>query len=156
MNEISIRPAARDDLQTLLEFEHAIIETERPFDPTIRTGPDVHYYDLQTLIASPDAKVLIAEMDSEIVASGHAQIRASESYVKHSQHAYLGFMYVAPKHRGSGIIKRILAELEAWARSRGVTELRLEVYAGNESALRAYEKSGYEKLTLLMRKHLDT
>ena len=154
MDQISVRPATHDDLDILLEFERAIIEAERPFDPTIRSGPNVHYYDLATLISSPDAEVLVAEFDAQIIASGYARIDISESYLKHERHSYLGFMYVVPEHRGKGINGMIVDALEAWSRSRGVTEMRLEVYAVNAAAIKAYEKAGYEPLILTMRKGL--
>jgi GNAT superfamily N-acetyltransferase len=59
-----------------------------------------------------------------------------------------------PEHRGKGVNKKVVDALEAWSRSQGVTEIRLEVYDANDPAMRAYEKSGYEKLTVWMRKSL--
>jgi GNAT superfamily N-acetyltransferase len=155
MEQVSVRQASLDDLDLLLSFEQAIIETERPFDETLRPGPNVHYYDLAELISSPDAEVVVAEVDSRVVGSGYARIETSKPYVKHARFSYLGFMYVVPEHRGRGINKRIVDALEAWSLSKGVTEMRLEVYAVNAAAVRAYEKSGYSSLILLMRKGLD-
>jgi GNAT superfamily N-acetyltransferase len=155
MSEVMIRPARLTDLDTLLAFEQAIIEAERPFDETIRTGDDVHYYDLSDLIESPDAEVVVAESDSEIIASGYARIEESEKYLKHPRHSYLGFMYVVPEHRGKGINKLIVDSLESWSLSKGVPEMQLEVYAENAAAIRAYEKAGYSGLILQMRKALD-
>jgi GNAT superfamily N-acetyltransferase len=151
---VGIRTATVDDLETLFEFEQAIIATERPFDETIRIGPNVHYYDLEALIKSSDAEVVVAELNSAIIGSGYAKIVASDPYLKHSRHAYLGFMYVVPEHRGKGVNKRVLDALEGWSRSRQVVEIRLEVYASNAGAIRAYEKSGYERLVMEMRKGL--
>ena len=152
MDHLIIRTANLADLDLLFAFEQAIIEAERPFDDTIRDGADVHYYDLEALIKSADAEVVVAELGAEIIASGFARIEASENYLKHPRHSYLGFMYVLPEHRGKGVNKKIVDALEAWSRSRGVTEMQLEVYAGNVSAIRAYEKSGYAGLILQMRK----
>lgn len=154
MDEGIVRPADLRDLDVLLKFEQAIIEAERPFDETIRSGASVHYYDLRALISSPDAEVLVAELDSKIVASGYARIEVSESYLEHDKHSYLGFMYVIPEHRGKGVNKRIVEALEAWSLARGVREMRLEVYADNAAAIKAYEKCGYEGLVLEMRKGL--
>ena len=154
MDQLKIRPATLDDLDALLQFEQAIIEAERPFDVTLRSGPDVRYYDLPALIASPDAQMLVAETDSRVIASGYARIDASEPYLRHRKHSYLGFMYVVPEHRGQGVIKQIIVALEDWSRSRGINELTLEVYAANAAAIKAYEKSGYEGLLLQMRKGL--
>ena len=142
MDQVIIRPADMGDMDRLLNFEQAIIETERPFDETLRSGEDVHYYDLEALISASDSRVVVAELGEQIIASGYARIEASESYLRHQKHSYLGFMYVVPEHRGKGINRKIVAELEVWSRSQGVTEMQLEVYAENAAAIRAYESQG--------------
>lgn len=154
MESLLIRKAALADLGTLLGFEQAIIETERPFDPTLRDGGDLHYYDLGAMIISPDAEVLVAELGRKIIGSGYALIRTSEPYLTHRKHAYLGFMYVVPEHRGKGVNKLVLKALEEWSLSQGVSEMRLEVYVANTGAIRAYEKSGYMGHMLEMRRRL--
>ena len=154
MIDISIRTAVIDDLPILLAFERGIIETERPWDPTVRTGNDVHYYDLAELVESPDAEVIVAVSDGEIVGSGYALIITAKPYRTYDRYAYLGFMYVVPEFRGAGVNKRIIEGLENWSRSQGVTEMILEVYAENSTAIRAYEKSGYAGIVLRMRKPL--
>ena len=154
MNNVTIRTANPGDLERLLEFEQAIIEAERPFDGTIRSGDDVHYYDLEGLIASPDAEVVVAELGAEVISAGYARIDNSEPYLRHTRHSYLGCMYTVPEHRGKGVNGKVMAALEEWSRARGVTEMKLEVYAENAAAVRAYEKSGYSGLILTMRKGL--
>jgi GNAT superfamily N-acetyltransferase len=152
--DVTIRSAARGDLDVLLAFEQAIIDAERPFDETIRSGGDVRYYDLEGLIASSDAEVLVAEIGSEIIGSGYARIDPAEPYLKHDKHSYLGFMYVVPEHRGKGVNKKITEALESWSLSHDVTEMQLEVYADNVAAVKAYRKAGYQPLILTMRKGL--
>lgn len=155
MNEMIVRPAGLHDLEILLRFEQALIEAERPFDPAIRRGGDVRYYDLSELIGSPDSEVVVAEIDDAVVGCGYARIEPSNTYLRHPKHSYLGFMYVVPEHRGKGVNKRILDALERWSVEQGVTEMKLEVYLGNKSAIRAYEKSGYEGILIEMRKSLS-
>lgn len=154
MDEVIVRPATLRDLELLLTFEQAIIESERPFDETIRVGDDVHYYDLEALIASTEAAVIVAELQSKIIGSGYARIEGSHPYLKHRKHSYLGFMYVVPEHRGKGVNKKIIDALEGWSRSHGITEMQLEVYVDNAVAIRAYEKCAYAGLILQMRKAL--
>jgi len=155
MERVTIRSANLSDLERLLVFEQAIIEAERPFDATIRDGAGVRYYDLEALLSSPDAEVVVAEVGVEIIGSGFARIERSESYLKHDEHSYLGFMYVVPEHRGKGINNKIIAALEEWSFSKGVTEMQLEVYVDNVAAIKAYEKAGYSRLILTMRKGLE-
>ncbi|HVS94561.1 MAG TPA: GNAT family N-acetyltransferase [Mucilaginibacter sp.] len=153
MNPIVTRRATLADLDTLLDFERGIMEFERPLDSTIKEG-DAHYYDLAALIESPDAEVIVAEQDGELVGSGYAHIVDSKSYLKHQQHAHLGFMYVKSNHRGQGINQVIMEVLQRWALSRNITEFRLEVYHNNPSAIRAYQKAGFIPLLLEMRMNL--
>ncbi|SIQ21104.1 GNAT family N-acetyltransferase [Chryseobacterium sp. RU33C] len=145
------RQATEQDLEILLEFEQGVVTAERPFNSTLIDG-EIHYYDLKSLIQSPEATLIVAEENNEIIASGYALIKKAEkNYYRFKEYVYLGFMYVKPEYRGKGINKVITDELIAWAKSRGINEVRLEVYAQNESAIKAYEKAGFEPHILLMR-----
>ena len=154
MIEIKIRKALLSDLGQLLAFEQDLIKTERPFDPTVKPDP-VNYYDLKTMLTSPLIELVVAETDNKIIASGYARIDKSKPFLKHSQHAYLGFMYVVPEYRGQGINKQIMDALKNWAISQNITEFSLEVYYDNISAIKAYEKIGFSKYILEMRFNLD-
>lgn len=153
METIFVRKAGLEDLPTLLQFEQGVIAAERPFDPTLITG-QTHYYDIEQMIAAPHIQLLVAELNGEVIASGYARIETSKPYLQHRQHAYLGFMYVAPLHRGKGINRMIMDALEAWALEQGITELRLDVYYENTPAIKAYEKTGFSKHMIEMRKGL--
>jgi len=154
MNDIKIRKASLIDLGQLLAFEQDLIKTERPFDPTLKPDP-VNYYDLKTMLTSPLAEVVVAEAGNKIIASGYARIDRSKSFLKHSHHAYLGFMYVLPEYRGQGINKRIIDALKNWAAIQNITEFSLEVYYDNISAIKAYEKIGFSRYIIEMRFNLD-
>lgn len=153
MNSILIRTASEADLEVLLEFEKGIIEAERPFDSTLKTG-EIHYYDLGHLIRRADAEVVVAEIGNELVGSGYALIRPAFDYLQHSHYAYLGFMYVKPEYRGRGINRLILDSLKQWASGQGIDEIRLEVYEENIAARKAYEKAGFKGHLLEMRMKL--
>jgi len=154
MTEINIRKASLLDLEQLLAFEQDLIKTERPFDPTLKPDP-INYYDLRSLLASSLAEVVVAEADNKIIASGYARIDKSKPFLKHSHHAYLGFMYVLPEFRGQGINKQIIDALKNWAAIQNINEFSLEVYYDNISAIKAYEKIGFSRYILEMRFNLD-
>ena len=154
MDDITIRKASMNDLIQLLVFEQDLIKTERPFDSTLKPDP-INYYDLKSLLTTPLAEVVVAETDNKIIASGYARIDKSKPFLKHSHHAYLGFMYVVPEYRGQGINKRIVDALKDWAASQNITEFSLEVYYDNASAIKAYEKIGFSRYILEMRFNLD-
>jgi GNAT superfamily N-acetyltransferase len=148
---ITIRPAIVADIPMLLQFEQGVISAERPFDPTLKNG-EIHYYDIAYMISAPHIELLVAELDGELVGSGYARIEDAKQYLQHPQHAYLGFMYTHPAHRGKGVNQKIIEALKDWAALQGITEMRLDVYYDNESAIKAYEKVGFAKHMIEMRR----
>lgn len=149
-NEIKIRVAVKNDLPVLLKFEQEVVTAERPFDPTIRNS-DVNYYDLGELMSNPRAIVMVACVGEQIVASGYALEKIARTYLDHTTYAYLGFMYTDPAFRGKGVNGKIISNLQEWASTMGLTEIRLHVYSENEPAIRAYEKVGFKNHMVEMR-----
>jgi RimJ/RimL family protein N-acetyltransferase len=149
--KITTRPATTADLPTLLRFEQGVISAERLMDPTLKDGP-IHYYDLDKMLASPHIHLVVAETEKgTLVGSAYARIDPSRHYLKHTHHAYCGFMYVEPAFRGKGVNQLIIDALKSWARSKNLTELRLDVYTTNAAAIRAYEKAGFTPYLINMR-----
>ncbi|MDO5968566.1 GNAT family N-acetyltransferase [Flavivirga aquimarina] len=149
-----VRKATIDDLPVLLEFEQGVIVAERPFDPTIKEG-SIHYYDINALITDQDSEVFVAEINGNIVASGYAKIKPDRHYLKHTNHGYLGFMFVSKTHRGKHLNKMIVDALLKWCKARHVFEIRLDVYNDNIPAINAYEKAGFKKHMINMRLDIE-
>lgn len=57
--------------------------------------------------------------------------------------AHITTVAVAPEHQRKGIGERLMVALLKEAKERGMTCSTLEVRAGNEAAIRLYEKLGY-------------
>lgn len=150
MSQIIVRPATNADLETLLRFEQGVITAERPFDPTIREG-SINYYDLRYMLTAPEVRLMVAETDGVLIGSGYARIEKGRHYLKHTHHAYLGFMYVVPEHRGKGVNRLIIDALKTWVISQNINELRLDVYYDNHPAITAYEKAGFTNHLIEMR-----
>ena len=66
----------------------------------------------------------------------------------------MGFMYVDPKFRGQGVIQNIIEQLKQWSISLNIFETRLEVYSENTSAIKAYQKKGFENRMIEMKMDL--
>lgn len=151
---ITFRPATLNDLDTLLEFEQGVILAERPFDPTLKPG-HITYYDIKGFIQSDDVEIVVGSIKEEVVSCGYVKQVKSKDFAVNDYHAYIGFMYVKPEHRGKGISQELLDELLAWAKSRNLTEVTLGVYNQNQSAIRAYEKAGFDKHSMAMRMTIE-
>ena len=151
---ITTRPATPADLPALLAFEQGIIAYERPYNPTLKPAP-ISYYDIAAMVDDPNIEVIVAVDGDLIVGSGYAKTITASEYITPRKQAFLGFMYVRPAYRGKGINKLVMHDLLDWARTQELSEVRLTVYAENDSAIRAYEKAGFEGLLLEMRKEIE-
>lgn len=145
-----LREATKTDLPVLLQFEQDLIAFERPFAPNLKKG-EISYYDLAAYIEDPAIRVIVAEAEGQVVGSGYALIRENKAYKAPQHYVYLGFMYVLPEYRGRGINGLIMTDLILWGKTQGYTEVQLEVYAENESAIKAYAKAGLVPEILTMR-----
>jgi ribosomal protein S18 acetylase RimI-like enzyme len=79
--------------------------------------------------------VLVATMGGRIVGYANPVIDGREAWV--------GGLGVVPSFRRRGIGTQLMAATEDFCRSRGVTDLYLEVIEGNKRAERLYESTGY-------------
>ena len=153
MTKLIVRKALLKELDILLNFEQGIIEYERLMVPDMMIE-HFNYYDLKELIESGNSEVLVAEVDGKLVASGYAKLKKSLNYLTHEFHSFLGFMFVSPDFRGKGINGKIIDQLTTWSKEKGATVLSLTVFAQNESGIRAYEKIGFDKSVIEMRKDI--
>ncbi len=154
METLRYRKARIADLDTLYDFEQGIILAERPFDSTLK-DEKISYYDLKAIILAEDSDIFVATINNEIIASASIVTKTAAPYLKHGDYAFLGFMYVKPEYRGRGINNGIIKELKHWAEDHNLREVRLKVYQDNESALKAYEKAGFQGHLIEMRLDLN-
>lgn len=87
-------------------------------------------------LLADNARVVLAYDDVKCIACG-AFRPLSETTVEIKR------MYTLPEFRNQGIGKKILQELETWARSENFQEAILETGIKQPEAIAAYEKSGY-------------
>ncbi|TYP99972.1 ribosomal protein S18 acetylase RimI-like enzyme [Tenacibaculum adriaticum] len=150
MEQISIRPATLNDLQTLLEFEQGVIEAEKPLDPFLKEEK-IYYYNIPELITSENSFLVVAVSNDELVGSGYIRIENSRHYHKNKHNGYIGFMFVKPSFRGRRISNMVLESLKKWAKDKNLKELRLDVYSNNTAAIKSYERFGFNKSLVNMR-----
>lgn len=149
MTELTYRKATIDDLSRLIALEQLLIDSERPYYQFIKTG-SITYYDMEELITDTDTNLMVAVFDAQIIGSGYAQVRPARVFHTHDELCYLGFIYVDPEHRGRGVGRGIVDELLDWGKKQGLKHFQLDVYSVNESAVRLYEKAGFNKVTVKM------
>lgn len=147
---ITIRKATTEDLSILYEFEQGVLHAERPMDKTLKASK-TFYYDIPNLISDQTAELVIAEINGVIAGCGYARIKQARDCFQFDQFSYLGFMFTKEDYRGKGVNKTIMNYLYDWSLSRGIYEIRLEVYPSNNAAIKAYEKVGMQATMHTMR-----
>jgi len=91
--------------------------------------------------SAADVSVVLVARDVDGTAVGCGALRALGGDV-----AEVKRMYVVPAARGRGVSKLLLAGLEAAARERGWTTLRLETGPRQPEAIALYERAGYRPI----------
>jgi GNAT superfamily N-acetyltransferase len=101
-------------------------------------GPDLTPVDPVEFTA-PHGLFLVGYLDREPVATGGLRRHADgEVEIKR--------MYVAPRARGNGLSRLVLAELEDRARALGAKRVVLETGQKQPEAIRLYATSGYTEI----------
>jgi ribosomal protein S18 acetylase RimI-like enzyme len=90
----------------------------------------------------PERELFVARLEQAIV--GTAQlVKPSRSNEAAAFNAVLTTFFVTPWARGHGLARRLLAEVETWARRHGFKQISLDVRATQDAAIALYESKGY-------------
>lgn len=93
-------------------------------------------FDVSRALSTGDGLFLIARLHGEPVGCGALKFpQGKPTEIKR--------MWVAPRARGLGLARRLLAELEARARQAGATMVRLDSNRSLQEAIRLYRSTGY-------------
>ncbi len=99
--------------------------------------------------------ILVAEVDGKIVGAGGGYVIGSIENVEGERYGFIEFLVVDEGYRGMGIGRRLLTILVDKLRSKGVSEIYLEVDPRNEAALSLYRSLGFTVSYLTMNLKID-
>lgn len=107
--------------------------------------------ELAYLLGDYNAIGLAAKVDGEIVGFAIARVDIR----RNAPFGHILTVDVTPACRRRGIAQKLLHEIEAILREKGVKECRLEVREDNFAALSLYQKLGYKEMGTLERYYGD-
>lgn len=146
-----IREAKQKDIEriTLLCIQTA------PFEGTGEPG-EVEFYSkpFAESVTDENRLVLVAECESQIVGFAYAEIEHTPDDCTPAPYVSLDMIGVNQSHRGQGIARAIMKEVESWAREKGMNVIQLAVGESNVPAIRLYESLGYQTVMRKMQKEL--
>jgi GNAT superfamily N-acetyltransferase len=135
-SNIQLQPARPDDAEVRALYADFIHEADGPLDvdheAEAAAGPPAE-------LVPPTGMLLLARVGGEPAAIGG--VRHLDTEV-----AEVKSMYVAPAHRGVGLGRRMLAELDAIAGRHGCRAVRLDTSDYLTEAIGLYRSAGYREV----------
>jgi GNAT superfamily N-acetyltransferase len=95
---------------------------------------------LSRILARSDHQFLVAQLDGHTVGWLHA---ALAEYVESDAFVVIAGLVVDSRHRGRGIGAGLMAHAEEWAKTQGLSIVRVWSSTGRTRAHRFYQKPGY-------------
>jgi GNAT superfamily N-acetyltransferase len=95
---------------------------------------------------TPLAEAIKRDSDTLVAYVGHDAVGMGALRLVGPGVAEIKRMYVVPGHRGAGVARQILEELERCARGRDVRTVRLDTNARLTEANRMYREAGYREV----------
>lgn len=164
MSEAMIRPAREEDLDDVMalyaEFRafhvDGVPDRLRPLPPLTAAEREALRTQLREILREPQSVLFVAELGDKLTGLAEVYLRHDEEHpARHTcTYGYLQSLVVRTAERRKGIGQQLIAAAEAWARSLGASELRLEMWEFPAGPLRFYESQGYTTLRRTMIHHL--
>ncbi len=136
--EIAFEAVPRDAPEVLALYEPFIREADGPLGEAVDLEAEIAAGPPADLVP-PGGAFLLARVGGE--PAGIGGVRFLETEI-----AEIKSMYVSPAHRGRGLGRRLLAELDAIANAHGCRAVRLDTSAYLTEALGLYRAAGYRQI----------
>jgi ribosomal protein S18 acetylase RimI-like enzyme len=91
------------------------------------------------------ARKLGVQREWFLVVEDEGQVVASVMAGYDGHRGWVNYLAVAPSHRGRGIARALMAEVERLLGDAGCPKVNLQVRTTNEAALGFYERLGYKR-----------
>jgi ribosomal protein S18 acetylase RimI-like enzyme len=128
-------------------------ELKDNFTPAIALYVDQHIArSVSTNVSTNVSGILLAMDDDTPVGFIVAEQIAYFPFCKIERIGHIKELFVAKSHRGRGLAKRLITELEAAFYADGISEFKIETIVHYENNVGFYQSMGYETFLLDMRK----
>ncbi len=154
-----VRPATDADMPALGRLGAALLRTHHDFDPLrFLTPPDQpesgYAWFLGTQMDEPDACVLVAEVDGEVVGYVYAGLEPMSWKELRDAAGFIHDVAVAETHRGRGIGASLVQRASDWLREQGAPRVLLWTAERNAAARRLFLRLGFRPTMIEMTREL--
>jgi GNAT superfamily N-acetyltransferase len=147
MNDIAIDFATAADLPAMADLLHELFTLEADFQPE----RDKQLAGLQLILDTPAlGRLFVLRVDGVVAGMANALITVSTA--RGTPVLLLEDVIVSRHYRGGGRGRALVEHVLDWARSQGMTRVTLLADRDNAPALAFYEKLGFEKSAMVVRR----
>ena len=151
---MEIRPAEVRDIPGMIALLHQVGEVHHVIRPDIFRSNALKYDEaaLQQLLTEADKPIFIADEQGFVAGYCFCQLRktAGSTVLTDRTELYIDDLCVDENHRGQHIGSLLYDHAVAFAKAQGCSFLTLNVWCGNDSAMKFYEKAGLTQRHIMM------
>ena len=136
-----------EDIMNLLLQVHKVHSSIRP--DIFKLGSTKYSNDeLKKIIADDDSPIFVAIEGGKVIGYAFLQIKKVENNrsLENCKYIYIDDICVDEKSRGKGVATMIFNRVKEYSKEINCDYLRLNVWKGNEKALKFYEGLGFVEL----------
>ena len=143
---MTIRFAQNRDIPGMIDLLQQVGEVHHQIRPDLfRSGAQKYSVsDLEALLKDPTRPILIADLDGKV--AGYAfcilQVTENNPVLCDRKVLYIDDLCVDETIRGMGIATKLYEKVLEYARSIGCQAVTLNVWCGNDNAMKFYENRG--------------
>ncbi len=149
---MEIRRAKKEDIARLLELLSQVLEIHAKLRPDLFMSGTTKYNQeqLEEMINNDTKPIYVAIINDYVVGYAMCQIRVPTSNMYPIKVFHLDDLCVDEKYRKQGIGKALYQKVVETAKENNCYGITLNVWPGNESAIKFYEKMGLKTRSIIM------
>jgi GNAT superfamily N-acetyltransferase len=152
-----VRRATVNDLGAVVALRLALLREYANHPVYGRLHPEVEARArplFEQQIKASDQAIFLAEREGQVVGIVRCADAKGSPLLVPDRYCYITSVFVRPAHRRRGVLATLMEQAEEWARTRGLTELRLHNSTLSEEARRAWDQLGFEVNEEVRLKHI--
>ncbi|MEA3191092.1 MAG: hypothetical protein QOD77_1674 [Thermoplasmata archaeon] len=106
------------------------------------------------LLSRKDTLTIVAEDEGKLVGYLIATKQRRPPIYHHTKVGYLSDAFVTDSHRGKGILRQFMDELQKWCKAEGITAIDVQLFENNKEAQAIYRKLGFKDYRILLRQEV--
>ena len=155
---MNIRRAENGDIPGMIALLHQVGDVHHRIRPDLFREGALKYDEaaLENLLRDESMPVFVAVKGGFVAGYCFCQIRkiADSSVLTDRRELYIDDLCVDEGCRGQGIASKLYAHVTAFAKEQSCGYITLNVWCGNDSAMRFYEKAGLSPRNITMEMNL--